>query len=241
MKPRPRVSVIIPVHNRIRLVRRAIASVFAQTFSDFEVVVVDDCSTDGTADALAAWRSDLRLIRLARNQGPAAARNAGLAAARGELAAFLDSDDVWRPAKLARQIARFDDPSVVCAHSEIDLSDASGRIVRRGHLAHVRPLYRDAPGWRGHEFVAISTAVVRRRAARAVGFDPGFAAASGIEDADFFIRLQVAFGRSALRFDARALAVVRRSEFFDSGRSRGIDCKLDLLHWHMKNERGAYG
>ena len=241
MKPRPRVSVIIPVFNRLRLVSRAIDSVFAQTFRDIEVVVVDDASTDGTADALAARRPELRLIRLERNGGPARARNAGLAAARGELAAFLDSDDLWLPAKLARQLVHFEDPSVVCAHGEVDLVGENGRVVRRGHLAHVRPLYRDAPGWRGQEVVAISTAVVRRRAAQAVGFDPGFAAASGFEDADFFVRLQIAFGRDALRFDSRTLVRMRRSEFSTSGMSRSVARRLDLLHWHMKNERGAYG
>jgi glycosyltransferase involved in cell wall biosynthesis len=100
----PLVSVIIPTYNRARLVQEALASVEAQTFRDFEVLVVDDGSTDDTAEALALQRG-VRVLRHRSRQGVAAARNLGIAAARGEWLAFLDSDDLWLPDKLARQIA----------------------------------------------------------------------------------------------------------------------------------------
>jgi glycosyltransferase involved in cell wall biosynthesis len=100
----PVVSVIIPTYNRAALVREAVASVKAQTYRDFEIVVVDDASTDATFEALAAWR-DVRVLRQARRRGVAAARNLGAAAARGHWLAFLDSDDLWLPEKLARQMA----------------------------------------------------------------------------------------------------------------------------------------
>ena len=99
----PLVSVIIPTYNRADLVRQAVASVKAQTFRDFEIVVVDDGGTDGTYEALAADR-ELRVLRHPHRRGVAAARNLGVAAARGEWLAFLDSDDLWLPDKLARQI-----------------------------------------------------------------------------------------------------------------------------------------
>ncbi len=99
----PLVSVIIPTYNRADLVRQAVASVKAQTFRDFEIVVVDDGGTDGTYEVLAAGR-ELRVLRHPDRRGVAAARNTGVAAARGEWLAFLDSDDLWLPDKLARQI-----------------------------------------------------------------------------------------------------------------------------------------
>jgi glycosyltransferase involved in cell wall biosynthesis len=100
----PWVSVIIPTYNRAALVTEAVASVKAQTFQDLEILVVDDGSTDDTAAALAPWE-DVRLLRQPRRRGVAAARNLGAAAARGEWLAFLDSDDLWLPEKLARQMA----------------------------------------------------------------------------------------------------------------------------------------
>jgi glycosyltransferase involved in cell wall biosynthesis len=104
----PLVSVIIPTYNRAALVREAVASVTAQTCRDFEIVVVDDASTDDTAEALAS-RDDIRVLRHACRGGVAAARNRGAAAARGEWLAFLDSDDLWLPEKLARQMAYLKD------------------------------------------------------------------------------------------------------------------------------------
>jgi glycosyltransferase involved in cell wall biosynthesis len=99
----PLVSVIIPTYNRADLVQEALASVKAQTYRDFEVVVVDDGGTDGTSEVLSAWR-EIRVLRHPSPRGVAAARNTGVAAARGQWLAFLDSDDLWLPEKLARQI-----------------------------------------------------------------------------------------------------------------------------------------
>jgi glycosyltransferase involved in cell wall biosynthesis len=100
----PLVSVIIPTHNRAALLAEALASVTAQTFRDFEIVVVDDGSTDKTLATLGRCDS-LRVLRHPARRGVAAARNLGIAAARGAWLAFLDSDDLWLPEKLARQMA----------------------------------------------------------------------------------------------------------------------------------------
>jgi len=103
----PVVSIIIPCYNRARLLPRAIASVCAQTFRDFECIVVDDGSTDETSAFLAQpdLTDTVRQIRFPVNRGVSAARNAGVAAATGTWLAFLDSDDEWSPAKLTRQMA----------------------------------------------------------------------------------------------------------------------------------------
>lgn len=106
----PRVSVILPAYNRETLVARAIDSVLAQTYGDFELIIVDDASKDGTRAVLETYRDHpkVRLILSDVNRGGSGARNLGIEAARGELIAFQDSDDVWLPHKLAAQVAALD-------------------------------------------------------------------------------------------------------------------------------------
>ncbi len=102
----PSVSVIIPTFNRRDLLRRAVESVAAQSFRDYEILIIDDGSSDGTsaADLFKSFPRPASYMRLPENRGVSAARNAGISAARGAWLAFLDSDDVWHPRKLERQI-----------------------------------------------------------------------------------------------------------------------------------------
>ena len=111
----PAVSVIVPTYQRRELVRRAVASVLAQTYGDFELIVIDDGSTDGTGEALAGLDERLR-YRWQPNRGVAAARNAALRLARGSTVAFLDSDDRWLRDHLAvvtEVLARFPEAVLV--------------------------------------------------------------------------------------------------------------------------------
>jgi GT2 family glycosyltransferase len=103
----PTVSVVIPAYNAGRTIDAALRSVFAQTYRDFEVVVIDDGSVDDTAERVGAW-GDTVAFRRQHNAGPAAARNHGIRIARGRLLAFLDADDIWLPTKLERQVAYFE-------------------------------------------------------------------------------------------------------------------------------------
>ena len=102
-----RVSVIIPVHNGARYLAQAIESVLAQDLAAHEIIVVDDGSTDESASIAGGFGSLVRVLRQTQ-RGPNAARNAGVSAATGAFLAFLDADDLWAPAKLARQIESFE-------------------------------------------------------------------------------------------------------------------------------------
>lgn len=104
----PRVSIIIRTRNRADYLGAAVDSALTQTFTDRDVIVVDDGSRDSTPDLLAGYGSRLRTVRLDPARGPAAAFNAGVRAARGGFVAFLDSDDLWLPDKLERQLALLD-------------------------------------------------------------------------------------------------------------------------------------
>lgn len=96
-------SVVIPTFNRAHIVTRAIDSVLAQTYRPCEILVVDDGSTDNTADVLQSYADRIVYIRQ-KNSGPAAARNRGIRESKGEFVAFLDSDDVWLETKIERQV-----------------------------------------------------------------------------------------------------------------------------------------
>ncbi len=114
-----KISVVIPVYNRAKIIKRCLDSVLKQTYPPFEIIVVDDCSTDDTVQVIEAYaRRDPRIrpLRFSRRKGAQAARNTGIRAAQGEWIAFLDSDDVWLPEKLelqVREISKRKNPCVV--------------------------------------------------------------------------------------------------------------------------------
>jgi len=107
----PRVSVIIPVYNGQEYVAATLETVFAQTFRDFEVIVIDDGSTDRTEAILDRFCGKITLLKNS-HKGPASSRNLGLEASHGSLVAFLDADDLWLPKKLERQV------SIASSHPE---------------------------------------------------------------------------------------------------------------------------
>jgi len=129
----PRVTVLMAVHNGEPFVREAVESVLAQTFEDFELLVVDDASTDATADIVAGFTdSRIRVVRNDRNLGQVPSLNLGLPEARGEYIARLDADDACRPTRLERQVAVLDrEPSVGLVGTWMDAVDERGRLLGR--------------------------------------------------------------------------------------------------------------
>ena len=128
----PKVSVVIPTHNRSEFLRLAIGSVLGQTFQDFEIIVVDDASSDNTNAVVSHFRDPrIRYFCHQTNQGVAAARNTGILNSTGEYVAFLDDDDEWLPRKLERQIEFIAAQSerVGCVYSgSIEVDRLSGKI-----------------------------------------------------------------------------------------------------------------
>ncbi len=120
-----KVSVIIPAFNRAWIIQEALQSVFAQTFQDFEVLVVDDASTDNTAEVVKSFTdARLRYIKKEQNGGCGAAYNSGIRAAQGEYISFLDSDDLWKPEKLEFETGFLDNhPEVQAVFSDLEKTD----------------------------------------------------------------------------------------------------------------------
>jgi glycosyltransferase involved in cell wall biosynthesis len=135
----PLVSVIIPTYNRASYVTEAIDSVLVQTYADYEIIVVDDGSTDNTQDVLRPYLD--RIVYIYQpNAGVSAARNTGILAAKGEWIAFLDSDDIWLPQKLETHVSAVHDHPDIVAHTvNALLEDGKTTSFSIGHI----PLNQD--------------------------------------------------------------------------------------------------
>jgi glycosyltransferase involved in cell wall biosynthesis len=187
----PRVSVNIPCYNSVRFIEGTIRAVLGQTFEDFELLVLDDGSTDGTA-ALVESFGDARL-RLERqsNQGLGAARNRLLEISTGDLIAFCDHDDVWDRDKLRLQVETLDQsPEVALVYTDAWQVYENGHRVRfsRFHRPHSGSVLRELLA---DFFIVLSTAVIRRQVAVDMGgFPPNYQVA---EEMVLFLRLAERF------------------------------------------------
>src|ERR1700733_14542426 len=125
----PLVSVVIPTYNRAGIICETIDNLFEQTYRNFEVIVVDDGSTDDTPSKLLRYGNRIRFFRQ-ENRGPAVARNHGARVARGEIIAFQDSDDLWKPTKLERQVSLLErDRSLPCCLCNISVGIVDGKEI----------------------------------------------------------------------------------------------------------------
>lgn len=184
------VSVILPTYNRLRWLPESVASVQAQTGVNWELVLIDDGSTDGTAQ----WVRDLaeprlRYIPIEHIGNIAAVFNAGLDAARGEWVAFQASDDLWPPNRLARQFERLKTcPDAQWCYGDYRIIDEQNHVIPRPH----GPPWHPRDGWiaeailRRETVVAVQTLLMKTALARELRFDP---AVHLSEDYDFVLRL----------------------------------------------------
>lgn len=218
----PLVSVVVPTRDRRALTAEAVASVLQQTWSDLELVVVDDGSADGTPDHLEAGFPDPRLRVLRQeNRGVSAARNRGVQETSGEWVAFLDSDDLWLPEKLERQLAAVgQEPGWDACHTE-------EVWIRHGRWANPRKAHAKHGGWIFSQclplcIISPSSILLRRAVFEALGgFDESLPAC---EDYDLWLRLCAA--RPILLLDERL--TVKRN---------GHPGQLSQAHWGLDRFR----
>lgn len=190
----PLVSVVIPTYNRADVICRTIDNAFQQTYSNFEVIVVNDGSTDDTQSRLRQYGGRIRVITQA-NAGPAVARNRGVEIAHGQIVAFQDSDDLWKPRKLERQVALLAKygPSVPCCLCNVIMRVVKGRDLTSFDLSLIHPRHEEGIWLNVAEvlstrFVLFNQAVAIRREAfeKAGGFDEEL---KYLEDYDLPLRL----------------------------------------------------
>jgi glycosyltransferase involved in cell wall biosynthesis len=188
VKDRPDISVVLTTYNRRQSLPRAIGSVLAQQDVDFELIVVDDASIDDTQSYLATLTDPrIKVLVPERNVGPSAARNLGIEAARADVVAFLDSDDVYRPRRLKAPLAALADPAIVCVvSSSLTATRDEPREARIPDVKLVAPALEWALTCDLFP-VESSSMTVRRAEALAVG---GFCPALRFsEDRELLIRL----------------------------------------------------
>jgi GT2 family glycosyltransferase len=187
----PQVSVIIPTYNRANLIGETLDSVLAQTYHNFEIIVVDDGSTDNTPAVISTgYKNLVRYIRQ-ENAGQAAARNAGIRAANGIYVAFLDDDDLWLPHKLAQQMALFEGNSAVrWVYCDAQVFDGtSGQALH--NFSQINPPHT---GQTAHyllerNFIASPTPIIRRDIFEKVGYFDESGLLRQREDWDMWLRL----------------------------------------------------
>jgi glycosyltransferase involved in cell wall biosynthesis len=206
----PRVSAAIITHNRARYLADAITSVLGQTVADLELIVVDDGSSDETPDVVAPYLDQIRYVRQER-RGKAAARNAAVELARGDLIAFCDSDDSWYPDRLERQLAALErHPHAGMVHGHVEVVSSDG-LQLPDRTSTMRDLFgaahRPQATYASYAFdcrCMSSTILVPRIVFDVVGL---YDCALPIEDYDFYLRLVLDF--DVLFLEGPALARYR--------------------------------
>lgn len=199
------VSVVIPTYNCSKYVGQALESVFAQSHSQLEIIVVDDGSTDNTCEVVRQFAGAARLYCLDHSGLPAVPRNYGISKSSGEYIAFLDGDDIWAPGKLDKQLAALEsDPALGLVSTSLQLIDGDGspvgdnpelrRVRERAQLLHRDPLLALLQG----NVVNTSSAVVRREVLAAAGMFPASPALSYAEDYALWIRVACLAGMIVL-------------------------------------------
>lgn len=195
MSSGPLVSAIIPTYNRADVVFEAVDSVLGQTYSNLEVIVVDDGSSDETAARLRRYGDRIRLVSQ-ENAGPAVARNRGMTVSRGELIAFLDSDDLWLPTKIEQQVALLEraGKSVPCCLCNI-MMRWQERDISSFEIASLRPstdegIWVNADEILATRFVLFNQGIIIRREVleRIGGFDESLRL---LEDHELALRLSL--------------------------------------------------
>lgn len=232
----PTVSVIIPTFNRAHYVVEAIESVLAQSYHDFELIIVDDGSTDETAQIIGEYQNRLQYF-YQENQGPSAARNWGIHQATGTFIAFLDSDDLWHKDKLKTQM------SLMNQQPEIKICYTNEIWIRNGVRVNQRKIHQKYSGWIFQRclplcIISPTSALIHREVFDKVGlFDENFIVC---EDYDLWLRIcsnyTVAFIDQPLITKRGGHSDQLSRKFWGMDRFRVMALEKILLQDHLNNE-----
>ena len=184
----PKVSVIIPTYNRSHMITRAVESVLNQTYPEFEIIIVDDASTDSTYDVIRSINdSRVKVIRHERNMGGSRSRNTAIEASSGEYIALLDDDDEWLPEKLRKQVDVFRESSAETGlvYSGFSFISSKDNSVLKGIVPQKKgDLFRD---FLNRDIICASTSVIKKDCFKKAGnFDETL---SSCQDWDMWIRI----------------------------------------------------
>lgn len=218
----PKVSVIIPTYNRARLVTKAIQSVLDQTYQDFEIIVVDDGSTDNTKEVVGSFKEPRIKYVYQDNSGICIARNNGINVSKGDYVLFLDSDDMLFKNAIAIEAGSLDSvPDVALSYCQLYAIDERERVIGLHKPKHRRPgVYRGTSEilnfLRFNNYIGTSITMVRRSSIMDVGsFDPTFG--TGSEDFELWVRIAKKY---AVSYIAEPVGKIR---IHSSGLSAGRD------------------
>ena len=229
----PKFSVIIPTYNDGLYLAEALESVFAQTFQDYEVIVIDDGSTDATQRLLKPYMGRIHYV-YQENQGAYLARNTGIRRAKGEFIAFLDADDIWVQEKLERQNQYLQaHPEIGMVHGYLDTMNAEGALLPNASAAGRRHWERINQRPMTYENILLDaafhfdTCVIRKKVLDAIG---EFRCIPVCEDFDFLLRVALSTKIGFMNDSALAVFRCHRNGFEFNVFHQGI---IDVLKKHL--------
>jgi len=230
---RPLVSVVIPTYNRKAMLMRAVNSVLGQTYSRLELIVVDDGSTDGTKEHLEGFRADCRFnYYYQENRGQSVARNFGISQAKGEIIAFLDSDNYWKEGKLQHQLAFWNE------HKDFDILysdgiaiDLIGNVIADNEPTKNRPSGKIIKTLMTWNCVTNNTVLVQRKCFEEMG---GFNECLRIAE-DYELWLRFATRYSFLYHPEKVTYYCCEGERLSSQEERNIDVNMQIMESFRQN------
>lgn len=225
----PIVSVIIPTYNRASFITKAIDSVLEQTFNDFEIIVIDDGSTDQTKEKLKPYQNKI-IYRYQENQGIAKARNQGLEIAQGDYIAFLDSDDFWKPEKIQKQIEFFDKHpayGLVATQCLVNIVDENLETLKyvQGEEVHYELTYEKIFQ---RPFIKTPSVLIKKQCFQEIGtFNEDLRV---LEDVDLWLRLAQKY---KIGFINEPLTIYTRGH--EKDRRDGLEVRINRLKISERN------
>lgn len=241
-RSKPLVSVVIPTFNARKFLTETVKSALDQTYKNVELLVIDDGSTDGTEDLPILKDSRVHYFKISHTGGPATPRNVGVQNAKGDLIAFLDSDDIWLPQKLEKQVSFMEKDGVDFVSSDAKVIDEQGRITGESYVGKERVSSGGvfAQLYVGN-FIINSSVLVKKSCFGQVGlFDPQMGPSMGFEDYDLWLRVTAKFQLGFMR-EPLLLYRQRKGSLSDTSSVEDLERGLAVVKKNFKSACSIVG